>query len=703
MKKLFIVFVLLILINGPDCFALDKRQKAFQMDEVLVTSTNKAKAFDTPASLTIITAKDLEDTGAKSVIEALEKIPGIINKTYNNDSIAIRGIQSSMAGGPVILIDGVPQKIGNTQYDCFNFIPVSQIERIEVLRSPGIVYGPGSSRGVINIITKKGGDQRFSGDVKFSYGSWNTMDTSATISGNQGKFDYMINGGASKSDGYEDEASKRTAGLAKFGYNLNQFTRLGIKGNIIDSEDESCHGFVKKKWQLENYRRKKHFPVSPTDPRLYWHNEKEQKESVFALSFAHDNKEWFMDSNLSWTGYKATYKSMNSLYTKPKRVYTVDKDQDTYTFTLSGGKNFVVGNLAYTPSFGLNLEKIDYDQGRIYPYNPKKNTDRYFLDVKNNTHGFFFDNDLLFQEKYGLKIGARMDHVNVQFKDRVPTKVDQTETLTGWSLAPSYHFTPDANIYFQISRNFWMPTPAYYAWAAVNGTKGGVTINSPDSLKPEQSTTYELGYKHMVSDGFNLILTTFYIDYKDKFAGVYHTNAAMSWGGVKNVGSAKMKGLELEIDGRPMDFFGYRFSGTYLDAKWDSGQMRVFERPGNKKVLRNLKGYRINGIPEYYGSFGVDLYPLPGFKLSGDINYCSSYYADYTNRIKYNAKTTFDAKISYSINKQLDVWLLGKNIFNRKIEKILNTSGKINKAGEYDNAYYVQDGAYVEVGITYRF
>lgn len=125
------------------------------LDEMVVTSTSKSKLVDTPASISVITAADLEQMGAKNITEALERIPGVYNTTASSSSLSIRGTRSSMAGGPVILIDGVAQNYGNYRREELDIIPVSQIERIEVLRSAGIAYGPGAARGVINVITKK--------------------------------------------------------------------------------------------------------------------------------------------------------------------------------------------------------------------------------------------------------------------------------------------------------------------------------------------------------------------------------------------------------------------------------------------------------------------------------------------------------------------------------------------------------------------
>ncbi|MCD4744056.1 MAG: TonB-dependent receptor plug domain-containing protein, partial [Desulfobacteraceae bacterium] len=246
------------------------QENVHKMDEIVITATNKAKAIDTPASLSIITGEELEEMGVKNVVEALAKIPGVVDSSSKSRTVVIRGNKSAMAGGPVILIDGIPQKNGDYRYSEFNFIPVTQIERIEVLRSAGIAYGPGAARGVINIITKKSKEEGFHGNVSTSYGSWGTHDEDASIYGRKGKYDYLFNVGNYHTDGYEEEEENRLSVLTKFGYNLSDQTRIGVWFNHIDYDTDTAEGLSKKQWQLDHYRRKIHFPKSATDADLIW-------------------------------------------------------------------------------------------------------------------------------------------------------------------------------------------------------------------------------------------------------------------------------------------------------------------------------------------------------------------------------------------------------------------------------------------------
>ena len=677
--------------------ASEENESIHELERVVVTATGKLRMVDTPGSISIITSKELEDIGAKDIGEALNKIPGVTDTTSGNSNIAVRGVQSTMAGGPIILIDGVPQKIGISGYPQFQFIPISQIERIEVLRSAGIAYGPGSSRGLISIITKRGTKKKpFSIYASSSYGSWNSYDGNANIQGRLSQLDYFCDFGYSYTEGYEDEMRTRLGGLAKLGYNLTGNTRIGISSDIIDNEYQTAYGLGKYRWQLENYRREKHFPVSETDPTLLWHNSRDQDIASFALDFSHTGEKLSLKSSISRSNFDEKYNAMAKKNTSPDSAYIDEKDQITYVYTLSAGYHQKLGMLFYSPSIGLNIEDITFDSERSYPLDPDPGDkcDDYDIDIEQKIYGFFWDNDLLFGDHIGFKIGARIDRVELKYEDRSPNKFDTDETLLGWSAAPSYHFNDLSTLYVSIGKTFWFPSARYYAWAH----QYDYEENRPEDMKPEESLTYELGYKHMIHKSVNISLTAFYTEYKDKFTSVYDDT---SFRGMKNTGEAEYKGIELEADGRVLSWLGYRVAGSYLKAEWTKGRQKVNEHPTNDRIVSDLDGYDVYGVPNWTYLIGLDFYPIKGLMMGIDVNGSGPYYVDYLNRIEYDAKTTVDARISYRYGS-LKVWALGKNILDEEVERVYNSTGALTEEnGEPNNRYYVQDGRYLEFGVSY--
>ncbi len=698
--------VIALMLSCPALAADESEDPVHVMDDIVVTSTSKTKMIDTPASISVITAADLEQMGAKNIIEALERIPGVYNTSASRSSISMRGTRSSMAGGPIIMIDGVPQKFGNYRYEELDFIPVSQIAKIEVLRSSGVAYGPGSARGVINIITKKGQKEKpVAVNLSGSYGSWDTVNLSGNVGGRVNPWDYYADLSYYETDGYEEEEEDRTSGLVKLGYNLSAQTRIGVRGNWMDTERLSAYDLYKYEWQLEHYRENIHFPQGEDDDDQVWHNRREQESAQYALEFAHKGNRLFADGTVSYTDYSEIYHDTKDIYynaessrSGPTRGDIDDRDQDTYAVALSTGYRFDFGSVGYTPTVGVNYEDLDFSQHRTYPYDTDgtASTDKYDLDLAEKTYGLFWDNDFAFGERWGLKIGGRVDKTEMTFETKEPWQFETDDTMWGWSVAPSYHFTPNANVYISASRSFWYPSPQYFYWASNYGSEN----NRPEDIKPEESTTYEIGYKHRMNRAVNVGLTVYYSDTKDKFAGYYEDGSYM---GQKNTGDAETYGVELELDGRPLAWLGYRLSGAYIDAEWTSGTAKIYSHPDNVQEVIDLDGYQVHGIPEFNGRVGLDFYPHEGLKASVDANIWGEYYLDYANRETYPSKTTFDATLSYSWS-HYKIWVLGKNIFDEEMERAINTDGELTGPnGDPATAYYVLDGAYVEAGLSIGF
>ena len=697
MKYCLAILLSISFLSGSYAYALEEKEKIHKMDEVVVTSAQKAKAVDTPASLSIITGEELEEMGAKNIVEALGKIPGVVDSSTKGRSVVIRGNKSAMAGGPVILIDGVPQKMGDYRYNEFNFIPINQIEKIEVLRSAGIAYGPGSARGIISIITKKSEEEGLHGSISGSYGSWDTHDENVALNGIKGNIDYQVNAGFYHTGGYEQEKENRLSFLGGIGFRLSDETRIGLRVNHMDYDNHTVEGFSKGQWQLDNYRRDIHFPKSETDSDLIWHNEKDQKNTTIALEFSHKDDKKFITSSLSSTDYSEEFRRDKDRFDNPAGVYHEDSDQDTYTFTLSGGYYLDFGSVNYTPTLGFDYEDIDNTVSRIYPNDLEKNTDRYNFDLQEKMYGIYWNNDFFFGDKWELNAGARMDWAEIYFKDRVPTTVDQDKDMFSYFIAPAYHFTDKSTIYVSAGRNYWFPTPRYYAWAV---ERGG-TLNPVENLKPEEVMTYELGYKQIFSRAFNINATVYFSEYSDKFGSVYEGSTSRGQG---NIGDAEAKGIEIEADGRVTDIFGYRFAAAYQNIEWTSGTASVYIHPDNTRDREaDISGNQIYWVPEFTGTVGLDFYPVDNLKFSIDMNYMGDRYVDYLNQIEYPDKTTFDARISYTLDKY-KFWLLGKNIFDEELEYVSNSTGSLTEPGGVpSNNYYVQDGAYLEAGISYNF
>ena len=134
-----------------------------QLGQIEITTASKVPEplRKTAATVNVITAEDLRRMGARTIYDALTRVPGINvgHGQFAGNFIAIRGVRTLSSEKVLLLIDGHllnDVRSGSATYQFLDSLPVNNIARIEVVRGPGsALYGANAFLGVINIITKR--------------------------------------------------------------------------------------------------------------------------------------------------------------------------------------------------------------------------------------------------------------------------------------------------------------------------------------------------------------------------------------------------------------------------------------------------------------------------------------------------------------------------------------------------------------------
>lgn len=133
-----------------------------------------------PAVASVITAQELQALGARTIDDALQLVPGLqVSRggLLYGSRYYFRGIFMNSNARALILVNGLPMTslfLGDRLMG-WPGVPVSVVQRIEVIRGPGsAVFGADAFAGVINIITK-GPDDVTGGEAGISYGSYATL------------------------------------------------------------------------------------------------------------------------------------------------------------------------------------------------------------------------------------------------------------------------------------------------------------------------------------------------------------------------------------------------------------------------------------------------------------------------------------------------------------------------------------------------
>lgn len=200
---------------------------------VLVTATRTPQALaDVISDSTTIDAEQIARAGAGSIVDLLKRQRGI-EVTRNggagsSSNVYIRGANSNQS---IVLVDGV--RIGSSTTGAANWsaIPLTAIDRIEIVYGPlSSLYGADAIGGVIQIFTKKGqGAPAVTGFA--GYGSDNTREADATVSGSTGgehSFSYAISAGKEKSDGF----STARPGLTSYNPDDDGYDKENVSGQF---------------------------------------------------------------------------------------------------------------------------------------------------------------------------------------------------------------------------------------------------------------------------------------------------------------------------------------------------------------------------------------------------------------------------------------------------------------------------------------
>lgn len=195
-------------VDTQDYFSLSLEEL---MHITITTASKSAESLkDAAAVVSVISAKDIERYGAKSLSEVLDRATNIYftsGYTYRNNMVSIRGNVTAIANTNVlVLVDGRPfrESLDNGMNSAiYSAFPLNRVERIEIIRGPGsVLYGTCALTGIINIITKKVSEAA-PVSASLSYGTFNTKQAQASAAKRIGKI--QIAGGLNylDSDGWD--------------------------------------------------------------------------------------------------------------------------------------------------------------------------------------------------------------------------------------------------------------------------------------------------------------------------------------------------------------------------------------------------------------------------------------------------------------------------------------------------------------------
>jgi vitamin B12 transporter len=249
-----------LLLCAVPCMSPAQAAEHTLLKDQLVTATRTAQtAEQSLAAVTVFDRAQIEQSQASSVPELLKKVPGV-SLTSNggpgkNTSLFMRGSESDHV---LVLIDGV--KVGSVSSGgaALQDLPLELIERIEVVRGPrSSLYGSEAIGGVIQIFTRKGAGAGIKPFFSAGYGTHDSYNGSAGVSGGAGNAWYSlalsgldsdgINVKSAATSGYEDDADGYRNLSAVFSAGYRFANGLELDANLLQAKSHNDYDQVNRK------------------------------------------------------------------------------------------------------------------------------------------------------------------------------------------------------------------------------------------------------------------------------------------------------------------------------------------------------------------------------------------------------------------------------------------------------------------------
>lgn len=557
--------------------------------DVVVTATRTEHDLkDVPSSAAVVDQEDLKRSPAINVADALRDVPGV--EVFDLSVPGAKRVQIRGESGQrvLVLIDGQKVSEQKSMDGAALLIDPNRIERIEVIKGPAsVLYGSEAIGGVINIITKKGGEKPISVETSVTFDSSTDGFTEyLSAFGGMNGFKYRVSGS------YNDQGNRRSADGE-----MDDTSYMSRDNSVFlgyDAEKASFGVTYDEYWSNLNSMT----PEGTTGDTLYnfdldiplW-----ERRKTGAYAEFRDISDLVSRVRVDGFYQEVTKEMINIIGVKPTAFLTVDQDQWTRNEQASWGGTVQVDLLPHEShhvilGYDVNLDDLDatteINQTTTMFGSSTSTFTKYDYDATMDTHAVYLQDEWTLPADFALTLGVRQTWVRSELEDTNNPSLD-TDTRSAshpvFSAGLTWAGIQDTTLRALFSQGYRFPNLQQLYIGTVHGSSDP-TYPNPD-LDPETSNNYEVGARY--DDGaLNLDVAFFMSNAKD-----YITTTAVTGGNqFTNVDEADTYGIEASA--------GYTFrslfltpyaSGTWLKRHYDSGTLDTWD----------------TGHPEYMGRLGV--------------------------------------------------------------------------------------------------
>ncbi len=232
-------------LNGKSNIIVEMKSSATDLDQVVVSaSRKKEKVLEAPASVSVISAKEVESNVSLTTTDHLYSASGVdVSKTgLTSSNVVTRGFNNVFSGAVLTMVDNRVASVPSLRVNSTQMIPGNSddIASIEVLKGPAsAIYGPFSSNGVIHILTKSPLDLEKNSETKVSFGAGqrDLLNTSVRTAGKiNDNIGYKISMNYLKGTDWNRDSSDLAQEMAAWSDGWIQLSKQGPNGTVMTGD-----------------------------------------------------------------------------------------------------------------------------------------------------------------------------------------------------------------------------------------------------------------------------------------------------------------------------------------------------------------------------------------------------------------------------------------------------------------------------------
>ena len=612
MKKIILSSLLIAQLFTANVFA----DTELKTDDVFVTATRTPILKNNViADVTTISSEDIERAGSSSLPELLQRQPGIeISNLGGAGKVSTLSIRGTSSTHSIVLIDGMRVGAATSGFSAIEHIPLSQIEKIEIVRGPASsLYGQDAIGGVIQIFTKKGVDG-FKPYVGIGYGSYNTSNFQSGIRGGNNQTTYAINFSAMNTDGFSafipnpnntSGAVTNAANLDKDGYK-NYSLSSSLNHKINQDYEIDFQYFLSKGKNKFDQR------FADFSPFVDFKNEARQESYGLNLKG---------QINIAWQSSikvgQSTDKYLDKQKFNPNKGAFGEQDSTLVDLYKTTQNQFAWQNNINLSRGSLTL-LYDFLEQKI------KTTDLYEKTQRTN-HGVMVGYSLT-EDKHNFQTNFRKDF-NSAYDDAVTGNIGYAYSInSNWTVSSSYgtaFVSPSFNFLYSLADSTALGNP---------------------NLKPEKSKNIEGSIRYKDDSG-SMSLTMFQNKIDDF---IIYSNPLFIEGlrnTTQNLNKAEIQGLTISGD----QFFGHfqmKGSLTSQSAKNEDTDKYL---PRRASLIGNLN------LNYYIGHWNIGV----------EETFSGNRFDDAVNRVNLSGYALTNIVSDYKINDKLKLNLRLNNLLDK--------------------------------------